>query len=274
MLRASCFLRSLCVALLLCWAELASSPSAVWSFEPEEDETFLETAPVVEIGPLPSGVTRSLRVTLSDSDRTARAVWKTIDEHEPARRFGAGRVETQFSDSYKHEIAAYELDKLVGFGLVPPTVGRKLQGEQGSMQLWLEGTFTERERIKRGLEPRNPSQWNAQMHKVKLFHRLTYNADYRNTKNILVDSDFRIYVVDNSRAFRPHPRLFSEQSLRRFSRAILERLRGLRRETVTTRLGPWLDQRQIEALLKRRDLIVELAERLIVEKGEPAVLYP
>ena len=34
-------------------------------------------------------------------------------------------------DHYKNEIAAYELDKLLGLGMVPPTVERKIGREWG-----------------------------------------------------------------------------------------------------------------------------------------------
>ena len=58
----------------------------------------------------------------------------------------------------------------------------------------------------------------------------------------------------------------------RFSRQALERLRALDRPTLDARLGHWLNGRQIATILKRRDKIVALAERLVAEKGEGAVL--
>jgi len=47
----------------------------------------------------------------------------------------------------------------------------------------------------------------------------------------------------------------------------------MHRLTLDTRLGPWLNGRQISSLLKRRDKIVALADRLVAEKGEAAVLF-
>ena len=40
----------------------------------------------------------------------------------------AGGIKFDFRDSWKSEVAAYELDKLLGLGLVPPTVERKGRG--------------------------------------------------------------------------------------------------------------------------------------------------
>ena len=61
--------------------------------------------------------------------------------------------------------------------------------------------------------------------------------------------------------------------LQRFSREALERLRALDRPTLDAKLGPWLNGRQIAAMLKRRDKILAIAERLVVENGESHVLY-
>ena len=95
----------------------------------------------------------------------------------------------------------------------------------------------------------------------------------KNIRNVLCDPTFRIYAVDFSRAFAIYDDLRAPDELQRFSRASLERLRALERPTLDTRLGHWLNGRQISALLKRRDKIVALADRLVAEKGESAVLF-
>ena len=48
----------------------------------------------------------------------------------------------------------------------------------------------------------------------------------------------------------------------------------LDRATLDERLGPWLSAKQIDALLARRDLILERADTLVEKRGEAAVLYP
>ena len=44
-----------------------------------------------------------------------------------------------FWEAYKSEIAAYELDRLLGLDMVPPTVERRVGGDLASVQLWVEG---------------------------------------------------------------------------------------------------------------------------------------
>jgi hypothetical protein len=112
------------------------------------------------------------------------------------------------------------------------------------------------------------------MYKVRLLHRLTYNTDYRNLRNVLVDPAFRIYAIDFSRAFRKYDMLQNDKALARFSRSALDGLRRLDKPTLEAKVGRWLAAADIAAVLKRRDRILALAQRLVAEKGEDAVLYP
>ena len=75
------------------------------------------------------GSTQSLaRCTLRPGGPVARMAWKTL----------APGIYRGFFASYKNEIAAYELDKLLKLDMVPPTVERQLQGITGAAQLWVE----------------------------------------------------------------------------------------------------------------------------------------
>jgi len=236
-------------------------------------EAFLRTARVVSMENIPVGVTRPRRLTLSDGTRSLRAAWKTIDEYRPLERLAKGPPQIGFRDSYKHEIAAYELDKLRGLGRVPPTVERTIRGERGALELWVEGCITEGERRRRGLHAPDTEAWNETMYTIRLLHQLVDDSDFNNVSNILVSSDFRIYVIDFSRAFGIHTRLRSPKALTRFSRSLLDRLRALNQDLVRDHLGAWLTRRQIASLLKRRDRILELARSRVSVSGEAAVLF-
>jgi len=240
----------------------------------EAAEAFLRKAEVVGKRALSVGITHSDQYTLADGTRTARALWKTIDESRPGvTNFEGGGFVVDFADSWKHEVASYELDKLVGTGLVPPTVERTFARTTGSLQMWVENVMTEADRKQRRISPPDIEAWNRQMYGVRLLNQLTFNTDARNIRNVLLDPAFRIYAVDFSRAFAIYGDLRAEAELQRFSRQALERLRALDRPTLDLRLGRWLNSRQIAAMLKRRDKIVALAERLTAERGEGSVLY-
>jgi hypothetical protein len=271
----------LALVLALPWAAHAQAPPAPAPpavvgllLEGAPAEEFLRAAKVVERERIAGGLTRPERLTLTDGTRTLHAIWKTIDEHRMGLRQLEGGVEFDFRDSWRHEVAAYELDKVLGLGLVPPTGERTIDGRDGALQLWVEGAMTEDERRKKGLSAPDVEAWNAQMHRVRLLHQLTCNTDYRNPANVLLDGAFRIHAVDSSRAFRIQKELPSPQELVRFSRVTLEKLTALDRDSLDGRLGRWLDKSQVAGLLARRDRILALVKQRVAEKGEDAALYP
>ena len=269
--------RALAVAVLL-WSSLPSPCRAQelsgLPLSGEEAETFLKTAQVVHRKGLSVGITHSDQYTLSDGARTCKAVFKTIDEFKRGvTTFEQGGVLVDFSDSWKHEVAAYELDKLLGLGLVPPTVERKLGRTTGSLQMWVEGAMTEADRKQRRLAPPDLRAWNEQMYRVRLLDQLSFNTDYRNIRNVLVDGSFRVYAIDSSRAFQVYADLIAEKELLRFPRAVLEAMKALDEPTLHAKLGRWLSGPQIDTLLKRRDKILAVAQRRVQEQGEAAVLF-
>jgi len=263
----------LACALLLLQAS-AVSHGLPLTGEPAED--FLRTARVVSMRELSVGISGPRQATLSDGRLTGKAVWKTIDYYRPGLTYlSKGQPEIDFRDSYRSEVAAYELDKLLGLDLVPPTVERTVGRETGAMQMWVERVVTEYERRERGLLAPDPEGWDAQMDKVRLLRQLTYDSDRANIRNLLIDpADFRIYAIDFSRAFRRYSNLPAPEELTRFPRAVLERLRGLNEEVIDRNLGTWVPPTERRALLKRRDAILAIADRLVAQKGAVAVLHP
>jgi hypothetical protein len=239
----------------------------------QEAEEFLRTARVVAREGIGKGITRPEKLTLTDDKQTLHGTWKTIDVHKPGQQRMERGWEFDFRDSWKSEVAAYELDKILGLNLVPPTVERRIEGRGGSLQLWVEQALTEDERAKRKLEPPHLPRWNNQLHNVRLLHQLTYNTDFQNVRNVLIDTGFRVYAIDNSRAFRIQTTLMVPDDLQCFSRSVLEKLKTLDLPLLEEKLGPWLDKMQMEGLLARRDAILALVEKRIKQKGEGLVLF-
>ena len=187
-----------------------------------------------------------------------------------------GGYEFDFRDSWKHEVAAYELDKLLGLGMLPPTVARQIDGQRGSVQLWVEGVMTEKNRRDRGIKPKGPRdaiRLYNQMQCVRLFHQLTYNTDFTNIENVLVDPEFHLYVIDASRAFRIQHELLAPDDLECFSRATLERLKALDEAAIEETMGELLDGIQVEGLLARRDKILTLVKVRLVKEGPGKILF-
>ena len=241
----------------------------------DEAVAFLEHAEVVG---QPEGfdavaITEPVRVTLSDGERTLRAIFKDEDTLYPSFRFGDGREVDRVHDSYTHEIAAFELDRMLDLGLVPPCVARTLFGHRGALCLWVENAMNEADRRQRELEPPDRVAWGGRVALVRVFQQLISDQDYSNIRNILVDGNFQAYKVDSSMAFRGDRRLLDERRLTRFSRSFLAALESLDRAELERRLEPWLIKRELKALWARRDRLLELARERIAEHGEAAVLF-
>jgi hypothetical protein len=249
-------------------------PQAFEATQGQEVERFLTEARFVRLGKTLPGVTLSRQAILELDGVTHFGVFKTIDESRPGyTQLAGGAAEIDFQDSWRTEIPAYELDKLLGLGMVPVTVQRTYEGKQGSLQAWLNLGMSEAERLKKKISPPDTEAWNQQIHKVRIFDNLIYNTD-RHLNNISISKDWKVILIDHSRTFRRFGQLRAEKDLTRFSQSLLDAMGKLEKATLTERLGKHLNRYQIDGILQRRDLIVQRARRLAMEKGEAAVLFP
>ena len=80
----------------------------------EQIKQFLQTAEVIKNKPSSKGVTHPSRLTLSNGTITHDASFQTIDEHKAEMKLESGKTEFDFVDSYKYNIAAYQLAELLG----------------------------------------------------------------------------------------------------------------------------------------------------------------
>ncbi|MBN2409587.1 MAG: hypothetical protein JXE07_07595 [Candidatus Aminicenantes bacterium] len=234
---------------------------------------FLLTAEVIKSEEIGKGLTHPWRLTLTDGDMTHDASFQDVNIRTREAGFAGGGREINFADSYHYNIASYELARLLGIDdMVPVTVEREWQGKKGSLSWWVDVKMDEEERLTKGLLPPDTHAWNIQMHKVFLFSQLIYDTD-RNVQNILISEDWKIWIIDFTRAYRTVRKLQDEKMLIKCERTLLERLRALARDDVTRAVGNHLTKWEIDALLARRELIVSRFDTLIAEKGESRVLY-
>ena len=201
---------------------------------------------------------------LSDGTRTVNGVFKKHDNYGHRAVQISGERVIGWRDSYRHEIAAYELDKLLGLGLVPPCVERRLGGNEGSLCLWVEGSMSEWERkTVYKTHPPDLQHWNSEVEAMQLFEVLI--NDLGNPWCILIDDNWKLYKVHSARAFHDSTKVANDNNFRASLR-VIDALRELDDEEVRTDLAPWLTKKQIKSLLVRRDLILELADERSVGK--------
>lgn len=242
-------------------------------YQGEAAEQFLKKARVVKVSDIPVGVTQPQKVTLELDGVQRNAAFKVIDVDKPgATQMADGSVAVAFQDTWRTEIPAYEIDKIIGLGLVPATVERTIRGKTGSLQWWVQAKMSEAERLKQSIRPPDIEAFNKIMYKMRLFDRLIYNTD-RHLNNVLITEDFDLRLIDHSRAFRPFDTLMEPEGLTKFSRSLLSGLEKLEFADLKKRMGKYLRDGQIRSLIKRRDAILALVKERVAKEGEAAVLY-
>jgi hypothetical protein len=246
-----------------------------WRGRFQEVENLLRTTEIRDFEPIGHGVTSPWRITLWDGGKQFYAAYKPIKED----RYSG------YWESHQAEVAAYELDKMLGLNKVPPTVVRRIndipaENDKGSLQLWVEDCQFYRD--VQDKTPRRPS-WSYEISRMKMFDVLINNED-RNERNFFVCPDFHIILIDHSRAFITTDDMLKEPKKFPvfYDRKLVEKLKGLTRENLDAGLKsvPFeegsirlLKDSQIEAILKRRDALLAHLRKLIEERGEFAVLF-
>ena len=140
-----------------------------------EKEDFLGTAKVVNSRKVPVGVTQPERATLSDGRLTHDAHIQTVDIYKAKLETTKG-TEFNFRDSYKYNIAAYKLDRLLGLNMVPVSVERKVAGDFAAVTWWLDDIMMmEKKRYTKKIPVpvAKRASWNDQMYQVRLFTRIS-----------------------------------------------------------------------------------------------------
>jgi hypothetical protein len=246
----------------------------------EEIERFLRKAEISERKEIGTGVTRPEKVTLERDGVVRHACFKRIDVKQ--------------QDSWRSEVAAYELDKLLGLGMVPPTVERTIGGRRGCLQLWVAGTTMD---AFDGTLP-DLQRWRDQVSVMWLFDDLIANCD-RHLNNAMVSPEERLILIDNSKTFRSDEYLRNDLNARgtgtqarfwgvefdedrqryptRYPPELIQRLRSLTDKEIKNTIKRYVWGWRANLVVKRRELILERVESMGAEAlgGDPPLaLFP
>jgi hypothetical protein len=232
----------------------ATASSKIWIGREAEFEELLRTANVTKVEKLTIGVTHPRRAEVEPGLPFRRMAWKAL---KPGMYEG-------FYESYRSEIAAYELDKLIGLGMVPPSVERRIEGDVGAAILWVENV--------KGWSAKDPVRgpdsraWARQIARSKMFDILSGNID-RNQGNLLYDPGYNLILIDHSRAFRDAVDLSQFQKFLFVDPVLWDRVQALTLETLQPALGKWVSKGMLYALLQRRDRMKKEVDKLLRARG-------
>ena len=239
-------------------------------------KAFLKNAKIVRVRNTDKGVTAPRRMTLSDGTITHDAVFQAIDDRQMVAHLTGSRgaqTELNFVDSYKYNIAAYEIAGLLGLDyMMPVYVERRWNGQMGSISWFVPTLMDESERLKKKIEPPSPALWNQQMYRMRVFSSLLRDTD-RNLTNVLITNDWKVVMIDFSRAFRLQPELLHLPDLNKIDRNLLTRLQTLTADDIKKVAKDFVTKAELDALFQRRDLLVAHFKKLVDTLGEDKVLY-
>jgi len=266
---------------------LSAGFSVASQFTPQEIaqrtqwEDFLATAEIVKSERIGIGVTKPWKLYLKKGDIEKSAAWKDIDES-----LGDGAF-----DRWRYEIAAYRLDKLIGLEMVPPAVEKVFRGRKGALSLWADIKYSLVEIMEQGIKiPESAMKMtDDEKYVYRLWCSLIANDD-PTQENILYTDDWRMILIDHSRAFRSN-KPYTERLvfglkgikkkeadgqpylIQRVPRALLERIKALDSDGVKQAVAPYLTDKEIESLIARKKLILDEIAEMIKRNGEDKVLY-
>ena len=160
------------------------------------------------------------------------------------------------------ELAAYALDQMLGFEVVPVTVEREVNGKSAVLQLTYTDAISEAQRSQQGLGFGGWCPVERQLQLMYTFDVLTANAGRSFSNLHYQQRRWALYLTDHGNAFGRRGKLPS--AVTSSSIAMTPSMRGALAQLDETRvqeeLGQWLDKKAIKALLRRRDAMLKVFE--------------
>ena len=149
------------------------------------------------------------------------------------------------SDRYAYDVAAYKLDRMLGWQMVPTAVLSEVRGDSGALSDWVENAINERDRLEQEIPFASYcKQW--EQYRLRFVFDILIHNDDRNLTNILwTKDDFMMKFIDHSLAFRSYnkrPKQYRKVDLE-VSELLRSRLMRLTPANLTEELSPYLHPR-------------------------------
>lgn len=240
-------------------------------YSDEDKERFLKSGKILSVAEIGHGVTKPLRAEMVLGNVRHSCKIQAIDKELPDF-FGEDGKPIPMRDCWRFNIAAYKIDRMLGLKMVTVAVSRLFKGKSAGFSWWVDDVlFEEVDRIKKGLTSPDPEGFERQRILSRVFDELILNID-RNLSNLLITKSWQIALIDHSRSFTPYHGIRNKENLTRCSRDLLAKMKSLTAAALTRAAGNYLTGVEVQALISRRDRIVEFFEKRAREKGEENVL--
>lgn len=242
------FALSSLVAAVLAGSLSAQAPasSKTWLGRQAEMEEFIRKAKVVGEEEIKTGVTKPQRVLLEPGGPVAAVAFSKVH----GRYLG-------YWDSYRADIAAYEVDKMLQLDMVPPVVEKRHKGDLGRASMWVDNVRMWN--IKEKIVPPDQAVFDKQVIRMKMFDNFIGNTD-RNQGNLLLDPAFNLILIDHTRAFTAGNKLVVKMT--RYDRELWDRMLAMTEDQLKAAIGKWVQGGQIKDVFKRRDVMAQEIAKL------------
>ena len=227
-------------------------------------ERFLEKAPIKSQTPLTidfqtqTGVEKLELVVLEleQKDMELRSLFGDADE-SAEEAAAHGRKDRR---SCRNQVAAYRLDRQFDLKIVPVTVFRKVDGRKGCTQIWMQEAWDVEQVVDQGIAAGQLADLEAEVARARAFTGLIGLIDRADFGKLILPVSRKVMLSDNGVAFSENTdvRTFVEEGCGPVGEAFKHSLGSLELGRLKKNLGALLSDAQIEAILERRDGILEL----------------
>ena len=174
--------------------------------------------------------------------------------------------------------------------MIPPTVERELEGRRGALSYWAKTEYSLLKKEEKKID--FPEEALPGTEKMKYLTRawdcLVGNED-RTQQNVLYTKDWRMILIDHSRAFRSSGEftkrlMYGKNGIkksadgrpfifRRLPRSFVEKVKALDFAGIKGAVESYLTDKEIEAVLMRKTLLLQEIDDMVRESSEDKVLY-
>lgn len=258
--KAASLLRGLTEELYKSSASWIDRPKPLGPAEHEAMVSFLREAPITSLHLAGRGIHRPWIVTLDEGFDVglvtcSKAIFKTIRSIEETDYYN--RSTDPAVTSPEREVAAYSLDRAIGFNLVPPTTTREVFDLGfGAIQAWVNAPLAI-DWYESGYDYRKDYE-NPWLHRLCAFDFLCGNLD-RHAGNFIFDSYRRVYAIDNGYSFvkNDYRHYFKNTVGRKFYNhpihpTVLEEIARIQENAIISALRPFgFRAGEVEGVLQR-----------------------
>ena len=193
--------------------------------------------------------------TIADTN-SGGATWRIVTVTKGEQTVSAYFRELQGAEEgVIPELAAYRLDRLVGLYMIPATVRRDIDGQQGILQFIPEDAITERHRVASGRGKEMYCSRDKQVAVMHVFDALINNQGRTPSSMLYSPDDWLLILIDHGSAFGADPAYpeYLEDIELTVGDQWRTALAALDDYVLRAELGDVLNEDQLVALARRRD---------------------